>query len=55
MARDIYRGYEIDYSVDHEGYRVFKGGELVHTSQSYDGAALWIDQKRREELGMKPK
>lgn len=44
MARDNYLGYEIDYSKDHDGYRVMMGDEIVHTALSYDAACIWIEE-----------
>ena len=47
--RDIYRGYEIDYNPDHDGYWVMKNGVKLQECTSYDQAADEIDKIRQAE------
>jgi hypothetical protein len=42
--RDNYLGYEIDFSLHIEGYRVMIGNRVVYQSRSYDDACLWIEE-----------
>jgi hypothetical protein len=47
-VKDRYRGYEIDYSSEHEGYQVIKHGRICCVDNSYDGACEWIDKQHKE-------
>lgn len=56
MPRDRYLGYEIDYSNDHDGYRVIAEvckddgsfeRQIVHEAKSYDDACVWIEETNR--------
>jgi len=41
--RDIYRGFEIDYGPDQEGYAVYLAGKLMIECSSYEDACAWVD------------
>ncbi|HEY2242992.1 MAG TPA: hypothetical protein VGH47_02080 [Xanthobacteraceae bacterium] len=46
-----YRGYVIDYSPEHPGYRVLNAkGEIVAEIESYDGAMRWIEDRNRRDM-----
>lgn len=46
---EIYRGYDIDYHIDHENVYILKDRVKVAEVGGVEDAYRWIDAKRKEE------